>query len=81
MLRKLILATGVRSRSWPGPMPPTRRPSRPRTEQRHSARRATWSGSTGTRKSIFSLYGKSEAGGFTCRAFAEKAEFRANRGN
>ena len=27
------------------------------------------------------FYGKTKAGGFTCRAFAEKAGFRANQGN
>lgn len=27
------------------------------------------------------FYGKTKAGGFTCRAFAEKAGFRANKGN
>jgi hypothetical protein len=27
------------------------------------------------------LTGKTKAGGFTCRAFADKAGFRANKGN
>jgi len=27
------------------------------------------------------FYGKTKAGGFTCRAFADKAGFRANKGN
>jgi hypothetical protein len=27
------------------------------------------------------FYGKTEAGGFTCRVFADKAGFRANKGN
>jgi hypothetical protein len=27
------------------------------------------------------LYGKTKAGGFTCREFADKAGFRANKGN
>ena len=27
------------------------------------------------------FYGKTKAGGFTCRTFADKAGFRANKGN
>ena len=27
------------------------------------------------------FYGRTEAGGFTCRAFADKAGFRASKGN
>jgi hypothetical protein len=27
------------------------------------------------------FYGKTKAGGFTCRAFADKAGFRASKGN
>ena len=27
------------------------------------------------------FYGKTKAGGFTCRAFADKSGFRANKGN
>ena len=27
------------------------------------------------------FYGKTKTGGFTCRAFADKAGFRANKGN
>ena len=27
------------------------------------------------------FYGKTKAGGYTCRAFADKAGFRANKGN
>ena len=27
------------------------------------------------------FYGKTKGGGFTCRAFADKAGFRANKGN